>query len=163
MNEVWDESNFLYTEKHQSFARVLYLLFSFLHSRHINRYLKSDVLKSIVRVIKHANFQCYLQKLTIGDKYLNKQIETIFDKWKSFKMIKNVFYFMLKALSVLEIFTFLSWGFGYVEKRLDKKVKVNSKIYDVTDRTTNNYNTHIVQYLKKWRQSGYEIWSVNKM
>ena len=55
-------------------------------------------------------------------------------------MMKNAFYFMLKALFVLEIFTFLSWLFGYVEKRLDKKAMVNFKIYDVTDWTTNNYN-----------------------
>ena len=45
-------------------------------------------------------------------------------------------------------FTFLSWLFGYEEKRSDKKVKINSKIYDVTVWTTNNYNTHIAQYLK---------------
>ena len=38
------------------------------------------------------------------------------------KMMKNVFfYFMLKALFVLKIFTFLSWLFCYVKKRLDKK------------------------------------------
>ena len=43
------------------------------------------------------------------------------------KVIKNAFYFMLKALFVLEIFTFLSWLFGYVEKRLDKKAMVNFK------------------------------------
>ena len=54
-----------------------------------------------------------------------------------------------KALFVLEIFTLLSQLFAYVEKRLDKKAKVNSKLYDITDRTTNNYNTHIPQYLKK--------------
>ena len=36
-------------------------------------------------------------------------------------LMKNVFYFMLKALFVLEILTFLSWLFGYVEERLDKK------------------------------------------
>ena len=64
-------------------------------------------------------------------------------------MKKNIFYFMFKALFVLEIFTFLSWLFGYKEKRLDKKVKVNSKVYDVTDWTANNYNTDIAQYLKK--------------
>ena len=63
-------------------------------------------------------------------------------------MIKNAFYFMLKALFVFEIFTFLSWLFGYVEKRLDKKVMVNFKIYDFTDWTRNNYNTHIAQYIK---------------
>ena len=56
---------------------------------------------------------------------------------------------MLKALFVLETFTILSWLFGYVEKRLYKKAKVNFKIYDVTDRTASNYNTHIAQYLKK--------------
>ena len=52
--------------------------------------------------------------------------------------MKNAFYFMLKALFVLEIFTL----FGYVEKRLDKKVDVNFKIYDVTDWATNNYNIY---------------------
>ena len=48
-------------------------------------------------------------------------------------MMKNAFHFMLKALFVLDIFTFLSRVFGYVEKRLDKKAMVNYKIYDVTD------------------------------
>ena len=38
-----------------------------------------------------------------------------------------------KALFVLEIFTFLSRLFGYVEKRLNKKAKVTFKIYDVKD------------------------------
>ena len=48
------------------------------------------------------------------------------------KMIKNAFYFMIKALFVLEIFTFLSWLFNYVGNRLDKKAMVNYKTYDVT-------------------------------
>ena len=65
------------------------------------------------------------------------------------KMMKNVFYFMLKTLFVLEIFQFLSWLFGYAEKQLDKKAWVNFKICDVTDGSTNNCNTYIAQYLKK--------------
>ena len=64
-------------------------------------------------------------------------------------MMKNTFYFMLKALFVVEIFTFLSWLFGYLEKRLDKKAMFNFKIYDVKNWATSNYNTDIVQYLKK--------------
>ena len=56
---------------------------------------------------------------------------------------------MLKALFVLEIFTILSWLFSYVEIMLDKKSKLNFKIYDVTDWTANNYNTDIAQQLKK--------------
>ena len=31
-------------------------------------------------------------------------------------MMKNAFYFILRALSVLKIFKFLFWLFGYVEK-----------------------------------------------
>ena len=54
------------------------------------------------------------------------------------KIMTNAFYFMLKTFFFLEIFTFLSWLFGYVEKRLYKKAKVNFKIYDVKDWTTNN-------------------------
>ena len=32
------------------------------------------------------------------------------------KMMKNAFYFILKALFVLMIFNFLSWFFGHVQK-----------------------------------------------
>ena len=51
--------------------------------------------------------------------------------------MKNAFYSMLKALSFLEIFTFLSWLFGYLENRLDLKAMVNFRNYDVTDPTNN--------------------------
>ena len=50
--------------------------------------------------------------------------------------MKNAYYFMLKVVFVLEVFTFLSWLFGYVEKRFAEKAVVKFKIYDVTD----NYN-----------------------
>ena len=63
--------------------------------------------------------------------------------------MKNAFYFMLKALFVLEIFNFLSCLFCYVVKQLDMEAKYNFKIYGVTDWTTNNYNSFIVQHLKK--------------
>ena len=70
--------------------------------------------------------------------------------------------FMLKVLFVREIFTFLFRLLGYFEKQLDKKVKLNCKIYGVIDWTINNYITHITQSLKKLRQSDNKIWSVNK-
>ena len=50
-------------------------------------------------------------------------------------MMKNTFYFILKALFVLKIFKFL-------KKRLDWKDAVNFKIHDATTWLTNNYNTH---------------------
>ena len=62
-------------------------------------------------------------------------------------MMKNAFYFILKALFVIKIFKFLSWLFGHVEKRLDEKDKINFEIDDVTAWLANNYNTHIAQYL----------------
>ena len=58
-------------------------------------------------------------------------------------MMECAFYFIF----VLKIFKPLSRLFGHVEKRLDKKDKVNFEIYDVTAWLTNNYNTHIAQYL----------------
>ena len=61
------------------------------------------------------------------------------------KMKKNAFYFMLKALFILELFTF-----GYIGRRVDKTVMVNFKIYDFTNWTTNDYNNaQIIRYLKK--------------
>ena len=56
---------------------------------------------------------------------------------------------MLKILFFLKIFAFLSWYFGYIEKRLDKEIKFHFKIYDIKDCTTSMYNTHIAPYLKK--------------
>ena len=43
------------------------------------------------------------------------------------KIMKNVFYFISKALFVLKIFKFLSSLFGHVSQRLDQKDKVNFK------------------------------------
>ena len=64
-------------------------------------------------------------------------------------MMKNAFYFTLKALFVLKIFKFLSWLFGHVAKRLDQKDQIDFKFDDVTAWLTNNGNTHISQYLEK--------------
>ena len=47
-------------------------------------------------------------------------------------MIKNAFYFTLKALLVLMIFKFLSWHFDHVEKQLDLKDHVNLESYYIT-------------------------------
>ena len=48
------------------------------------------------------------------------------------KMMKNAFYFTLKALFALKIFKHLPWVFVQREKPLEEKDKVNSKIYDVS-------------------------------
>ena len=48
------------------------------------------------------------------------------------KVMKIAFYFTSEALFVFKIFKFFSWLFGHVAKRLDKKDKVNFKLYDVT-------------------------------
>ena len=61
-----------------------------------------------------------------------KKIVFIYFNESPLKMIKSAFYFMLKDLLVLELFTSLSWLFGYVEKQLHKKALFNFKI-DVTD------------------------------
>ena len=44
-------------------------------------------------------------------------------------------YFMLKVLFVLEIFAFFCPDFWLCKKWLDKKVRVNFKIHDITDWT----------------------------
>ena len=68
---------------------------------------------------------------------------------------------MLKGFFVCKVFTFLSWLFDHIEKRFDKKAKVNFKVYDI-DWEINNCSTHIAQYFKKWRQSGNEVSLVNR-
>ena len=76
--------------------------------------------------------------------------------------MKNAFYFMLKALFVFETFKFFARLFSDVEKQLDQKASVYSKMYDVIDWATDNYNTPIAIYLKKQRQKDNEIWSINR-
>ena len=48
------------------------------------------------------------------------------------KMMKNIFYFILKALFVLKIFKFCLDILVMLEKRLHYKDKGNFKIHDVT-------------------------------
>ena len=90
--------------------------------------------------------------------------ETIFDKWKPFKNDEKCFLshvkFFFRSFSLHPV---LSWLFGYVEKQLDNKVKVNFKIYDVTDWATNNYNRHIAEYVSNLRHSVNEIWSISRI
>ena len=62
--------------------------------------------------------------------------------------MENAFYLMLKALFVLKIFMCLSKLSDHVRKRHNKKAEAVFKIYEVTDCTTNNCNTHITQHLK---------------
>ena len=50
-----------------------------------------------------------------SDSHLQKFFFICFNDSPS-KMMKNAFYFILKALFVLKIFKFLSWVFGHVEK-----------------------------------------------
>ena len=66
----------------------------------------------------------------------------------------KIFFYPFKA------FNFCPDFFGFVRKRLDKKAKVYLKICDVTTWIKSNNITHISQYLKKQRQSDYEIRSV---
>ena len=47
---------------------------------------------------------------------------------------------------------FLPDLFDHEGKRLDKKAMINFKIHDVTYWETNNPNTHVAQYLKKFGQ-----------
>ena len=75
---------------------------------------------------------CHTMQLKFGLSPSKKVVFIRFNK-NLLKMMKNTSYFILKTFFVLEIFHFLSWLFGYVEKRLNKKSKVNLKIYQVTD------------------------------
>ena len=47
---------------------------------------------------------------------------------------------------------FFSWLFGHLEKTAWLEMKINFKSYDLITWLTNNYITHIAQYLQKYRQ-----------
>ena len=79
----------------------------------------------------------------------SKKFAFIFFSESLLKLMIIGFYFILKLFSFLRYSNFCPDFFGHLGKRLDKKAKINFKIYNAADWTTNNYNTHIAQYLKK--------------
>ena len=80
---------------------------------------------------------------------LSINVDFIFFNENLLEMMNNSFYFILKAIWLLKYSNFYPYFFGHVGKCLDKKVMVNFKICDVTKWETNNYETHVAQYLKK--------------
>ena len=79
----------------------------------------------------------------------------------SLKQIKHIF---LEDENPTLRYLKFSYDFLYhAGKQLDKKAKVNFKIYDVRDMSINDRNTHIVEYFKKQRQPDNEIWPLNRI
>ena len=63
------------------------------------------------------NCRCFSWIVTLkSDSHLPKKICFIYFIESPLKMMKNAFYFILKALLVLKIFKCLSWLFGHIEK-----------------------------------------------
>ena len=62
----------------------------------------------------------------------------VWDNWKTFKNDEKSFLFHVNSCFCSWDTYSLTWLFGYKEKRLDKKGKVNFKIFEITDWTTNN-------------------------
>ena len=52
------------------------------------------------------------------------------------------------------------WLFWLLRKQLDKKAKVNFKIYDIIKGNKISFNKYIARYLKNKMLSDNEIWSV---
>ena len=78
----------------------------------------------------------------------SKKVDLICFNRRLLKVMKNAFYFMLKALFILKIYNFfVPTLFSHVGKQLDQKVEVNFTIYDVTNWETKDYDTHIAKYL----------------
>ena len=86
-----------------------------------------------------------------SESHLPKKLVLFSFSWfyRPLKIMNNVFCFILRALFVLKIFKFWSTFFGRVEERLDKKGKLNFKIYAVTNWDVNNYNKYFTRHLKK--------------
>ena len=115
-----------------------------------------EIVIVILNLIWKTYFMCILLK---SDSQLSKQIFFICFNDSPSKVMKNAFYFILKALSVLKIFKFLSWLFGHVGKTAWLERQVNFEIYDVTPWLTKNYTYCPIFHELKVNN---EIWSVNR-
>ena len=99
----------------------------------------------IVQSIANKNLKSDKNFQNFGNKP-SKNFSFIYFNESPLKMMKQCFLFHVKSsFCSWDIYIFvLTW---LCRKMACKKVMVNFKIYDITDWTTNNYNTHIVQYL----------------
>ena len=79
--------------------------------------IKEEVIKVS---LKKQSFLLYWNSIKIGLSP-SKWFDFIYFIESPLKLMKNAFYFMLKALFAFEIFAFLSRLFGYVEKQLDNR------------------------------------------
>ena len=100
----------------------------------------------------HVHFQrCFIQEFPLRCRYhtLISFLENL-SWWITFRILQKAFKCPLRQFVTIE--SPINWFCrknDYVEKRLDKKGMVNFRIFDVTDRTINDYNTRITQYLRK--------------
>ena len=75
-------------------------------------------LVTIIKSGMHSYTTLYILFFKVGLSSFKQNSFICFDE-SLLKMMKSAFYFILKALSVLKIFNFLSWLFGHAKKRLD--------------------------------------------
>ena len=78
--------------------------------------------------------------------------------WKPFKIMKNAFYFILKALFLFKIFKFFVLTFWSCKKTGWLERKINFKIHNITTWLVDNCNKHIAHYLTNEKQPDNEIW-----
>ena len=104
----------------------------------------------------HVHFQrCFIQEFPLRYRYhtLVSFLENLSWWMIAFRILQKAFKCPLLGLrQFVTIESAINWFCrknDYVEKRLDKKGMVNFRIFDVTDRTINDYNTRITQYLRK--------------
>ena len=64
-------------------------------------------------------------------------------------MMKKIFILRWETFLLSRYLDFFFNFFCHVGNRFDKNAKINFEAYEDTGWHTNNYNTYIVQYLKK--------------
>ena len=94
------------------------------------------------------NESIWVTEVIVGLLFCKKIGFMYFNYW-FLKLMENAFYLICEN------------SFGELGKQLDKKAKLNFKIW--FHKLDNNYNKYIARFLKMCRQSGSEIWSVNIM
>ena len=127
-------------------------------------YIRQKLFEKCILVLATELWLDLLQVFIYLKVGLKRSKKIIYFHESPLKMMKNAFYFILKALFVLKIFRLNFWSCrktAWLERLI--WFEVNFKIYDVTTELTNNCNTHIAQYFTKDRQQDNEIWPVNRI
>ena len=135
-------ASFFYKKALCSFVITFIIMFKYVKTGKYNEHMRQKSRDEVSALLFFFIFSSW-DKISSWQKRVNSKRDFTIDSDDLIAGRVSSLDEISRVYTLWEIFAFLSRLFGYIEKRLNNETMVNFKVYDVTDWTTNNFNTHI--------------------